>query len=54
MIFVAAIILGAFVGWRRAARRGGNRLDKIQYAATHAIFFAILGLFATILYYRLT
>ncbi len=54
MIFVVAILIGALIGWRRAARRGGNRMDKLQYAAAHAIFFAILGLFATILYYRLT
>lgn len=53
MIFIAAIILGALIGWRRAARREGNRLDKLQYAAGHAILFGILGLFASILYYRL-
>lgn len=52
MIFFPAILLGAVIGWLRAARRGGNRADKVQYAAAHAILFAILGLFATILYYR--
>ncbi len=54
MIFIAAIIAGAIIGWTRAARRGGNRLDRLQYAIAHAIFFAILGLFATIVYYRMT
>ncbi len=54
MIFFAAIAIGAILGWYRAGRRGGNRLDKLQYAAAHAILFAILGLFATIAYYALT
>jgi hypothetical protein len=53
MILFPAIALGAMIGWLRARRRGGNRLDRLQYAAGHAIFFAILGLFATILYHRL-
>lgn len=54
MIFFPAILTGAIIGWIRAARRGGNRADKVQYAAAHAILFAILGLFATILYRRMT
>ncbi len=54
MIFFAAILAGALIGWIRATRRGGNRFDKLQYAIAHAIFFAILGLFATILYHRLS
>jgi phosphate/sulfate permease len=45
MLIAAAIVLGALVGWRRAARRGGDRLDQLQYAAVHAI---ALGLAATI------
>lgn len=31
------MILAGIVGWRRAARRGGNRADRMQYAAAHAI-----------------
>lgn len=53
MIFFPAILLGTLVGWYRAGRRGGNRADKIQYALVHAIMFAILGLFATILIHRM-
>ena len=34
--FIAAILAG-WLGWRRAAKRGGNRADKAQYAAAHAI-----------------
>lgn len=54
MIFFAALLLGALVGWFRAAQRGGNRLDKLQYAAVHAILFAVIGLFGTILYHRMS
>lgn len=54
MIFYAAIALGALVGYLRATRRGGNRFDKLQYAAAHAIFFAILGLFLTIFILRMS
>ena len=54
MIFFPAILIGAAIGWYRATKRGGNRLDKLQYAGVHAILFAILGLFATIIYHRLT
>ena len=54
MIFFPAIVLGAVIGWLRASKRGGNRADKVQYALVHAIIFAILGLFATIIYHRMT
>lgn len=54
MIFYAAIALGALVGYLRAHRRGGNGFDKLQYAAVHAIFFAILGLFLTIFIQRMS
>ena len=54
MILFPAILIGAVLGWVRAGRHGGNRADKVQYALAHAILFAILGLFATILYPRMT
>ncbi|MCU9846626.1 hypothetical protein OEZ60_01225 [Defluviimonas sp. WL0024] len=54
MIFFAATLLGALTGWLRATRRGGDRLDKLQYAAVHAIIFAIAGLFVTIAVHRLS
>lgn len=53
MLIVLALALGAAVGWRRAAVRGGDRLDKLQYAAAHAIFFALVTLAGTILLGRL-
>ncbi|MDH5530137.1 MAG: hypothetical protein OEY05_08870 [Paracoccaceae bacterium] len=48
-----SFLLGTCVGWIRAARKGGNRLDKLQYAAVHAIFFTIVGLFITLLIDRI-
>lgn len=54
MIFYTAILLGAVIGYVRAARRGGNMFDRLQYAAVHAIFLAILGLFLTILIQRMS
>ncbi|MDO5631380.1 MAG: hypothetical protein Q4G22_06030 [Paracoccus sp. (in: a-proteobacteria)] len=48
MIVIAAIVIGALLGWHRAAQLGGTTRDRIQYAAVFAIAFAILGLFATI------
>jgi len=51
--FAAVFLCGALFGWWRAARRGLNRLDKLQYAATFGIIFLmasvvfdlLLGLF---------
>lgn len=48
MIIVISLILGGLVGWFRAGRRGGNRADKLQYAAVHAMIFAIISLFANL------
>ena len=49
MIVLIAIVLGAWLGDVRARRARGNRKDRLQYAAAHALAFAILALFATIL-----
>ena len=48
MILPIAFIAGALVGWVRAGRRGGQRLDKLHYAAAHGIGFALLALVVTI------
>jgi hypothetical protein len=53
LIVVLAFLLGAALGWRRAARRGGDRLDRLQYAAAHALAFAIAALALLILAGRL-
>ncbi|SET52091.1 hypothetical protein [Paracoccus homiensis] len=49
MIVIAALVVGSLLGWRRAAKLGGDRRDKAQYAAAFALGFAILALFATVL-----
>ena len=48
MIVIAGLLIGAVIGWMRAGRRGGNRLDRLQYAGVHAILFAVVGMIATI------
>lgn len=49
MILPIAFILGAIIGWTRASKRGGNRLDKLQYAAAHGIALLLLALLITIM-----
>ncbi len=53
MIVIGSAILGALIGYRRAAKLGGKGLDKAQWAGSMAIAFAILGMFLTILIERL-
>lgn len=48
MIVLAATLIGALLGLRRAAKLGGNRLDKLQYATGFALAFALVALFITI------
>ena len=44
MLLPLAFALGALFGWRRAVARGGDRLDKLQYAAVHGILFTLASL----------
>ena len=53
MIMIACLILGAAIGWIRAARQGGKLADKLQYAAAHALALSIPGVFLTILLTRM-
>ncbi|MBL4927826.1 hypothetical protein [Fuscibacter oryzae] len=48
MIVLAGLVIGAVIGGLTAKRRGGKRLDILQYAAIYAIAFALLGMFASI------
>ncbi len=43
MVILIGLIVGFAVGWWRAKRRGGNRLDCLQYAAAHSIAFALVA-----------
>lgn len=49
MIVIAAAIIGAILGWRRAGQLGGTRRDRAQYATGYAMALAVLGLFATVI-----
>ncbi|NNU80266.1 hypothetical protein HMH01_07415 [Halovulum dunhuangense] len=53
MLPVIAFFLGFAFGWLRATKRGGNRLDKLQYGAAHGIGFAIAGVALGILIARM-
>ena len=48
MIVIIGLIGGAALGWWQARRRGGNRLDRAQYAGVFAIIGGLLGLAVTI------
>ncbi|WP_264213237.1 hypothetical protein [Leisingera thetidis] len=52
MIVIAGLVLGALTGAMKARKRGGNKLDMLQYGAVYAIVFGIVGLLATILMHR--
>lgn len=53
MYILAGILIGAFIGDRRARKRGGNGLDRLQYGAVHALALALVGLFLTIIINRI-
>lgn len=48
MIVIAGVVIGILLGVRLAFKHGGRKLDALQYAAGFAIFFGLLGVFATI------
>jgi hypothetical protein len=53
VIVIVAMLAGALIGATTALKRGGKRLDALQYAAGYGIAFALLGLFATIFLERM-
>lgn len=44
--------MGALIGATTALRRGGRKLDALQYGAAIGILFALIGLFITIYLHR--
>lgn len=48
MIVIGGFVLGAILGATTALRRGGRKLDALQYGAGFAILFTIIGMFITI------
>jgi hypothetical protein len=53
MIVIGGLVLGAGLGAITAARRGGKRLDVLQYAAGFGIAFCLLAVFLTIFIERM-
>lgn len=49
MLLTLVFIAGFALGWQRAARRGGDRLDRLQYGAAHAIPLTLLTFVAWII-----
>lgn len=49
MLIAVALVLGALFGWHRAVRRGGDRLDQLQYAAVHGILFGLVAVILALL-----
>ncbi len=54
MIVIAGALLGAILGLMLARKRGGNKLDMAQYAASSAIAFSLIGLIATVIIHRMS
>lgn len=54
MIGLIAFVLGAVWGAIVARKRGGNRLDILQYAAVHGILLAIVAVVGTIVIANVT
>lgn len=53
MIVFVSMGLGGFLGYRSAAKRGGNGRDIAQYAFVYGMLFAVIGLVITIVIHRL-
>ncbi|MFV0383675.1 MAG: hypothetical protein ACK5L9_06685 [Paracoccus sp. (in: a-proteobacteria)] len=53
MIVIAAFVIGAALGWRRAAQLRGDIRDRLQYAAGYGLAFSVIGLFATVIIDRM-
>lgn len=49
-----AMLIGAFWGSRTALKRGGRRLDALQYGAVYAIGLGLVGVLAYIVVGKLT
>lgn len=53
MIVIIGALVGAILGAVTARKRGGNRLDMLQYAAGFGIAFALAGLIVTVIIHRM-
>ncbi|MGV8987349.1 MAG: hypothetical protein ACOH2H_13845 [Cypionkella sp.] len=53
MIWLPAMVIGAFWGARTALKRGGKRLDALQYGAVYALIFGLLGVAVSVIIDRI-
>lgn len=54
MFVIFGALIGAFFGGILAKKRGGKRLDILQYAAVFAVICAVIGLFITLFLHRMS
>lgn len=53
MVVIGGFLFGVILGATTALRRGGRKLDALQYAAGFGILFTLIGLFLTIFLERM-
>jgi len=53
LAFVIGFVIGAAIGWLRAARRGGTLPDRLQYAIAHGIPLGLACLAAVLIAVRI-
>ncbi|MGR3711718.1 MAG: hypothetical protein ACU0A6_01155 [Shimia sp.] len=54
MFVIFGALIGALSGGYIAKKRGGKRLDILQYVVIYAMIFAMLGLFVTLIIHRMS
>ena len=50
MPYLIAFIIGFALGWTKAAKRGGNTPDKVQYGTIFGMVAMVLLLIALVIY----
>jgi len=53
MLSLIAFFIGAAIGALTAWRRGGNRLDILQYAAVFGVIFALVAVLGAVVGIRM-
>ena len=50
MPYLVTFIIGFALGWLKAAKRGGNTADKVQYGVVFGMIAMVLTLIALVIY----
>ncbi|TNF18855.1 MAG: apolipoprotein acyltransferase [Rhodobacteraceae bacterium] len=53
MLVLIAAVIGGIIGGMTAKRRGGQRLDIVQYVGIYALAFALAGFVLTLIVHRM-